>query len=135
MCSFLWVTWPKLIIFENTYIWTMCSFKRKLHAIRLNFVKNKTRILYQQKTIEANWHNIFDYANFEILFNFKKTIENIKIIILKSISIINLCEICAFTKIYKLIFRRSDHDESINAFFEKTKFDLIQQISNYNKNN
>ena len=87
------------------------------------------------KTIEKNWHNIFDHANFEILFNFEKTIENIKIIISKSILIINLCEKCAFIKIYKLIFKRFDHDESINVSFEKTKFDLIQQFSNYNENN
>ena len=34
-----------------------------------------------------------------------------------------------------MIFKRFDHDESVNALFEKTKFDLIQQISDYNENN
>ena len=36
MCSFLWITWSKLIIFENTYIWIVCSFKRKSHVIKMN---------------------------------------------------------------------------------------------------
>ena len=87
------------------------------------------------KTIETDWHNILDHASFEILFNFEKTTENIKIIASESVSIINLCEICAFIKAHKLIFKRFDHDESTNALFEKTKFDLIQQISDYNEDN
>ena len=85
------------------------------------WVAGKPKSIFSQilKTIETNWHYISDYANFEILFNFEKTAENIKIIVSESASIINLCEICAFIKIHKLIFKRFDHDESINAFLKK----------------
>ena len=53
----LWITWrPELAISIGTYIWAVCSSKRKSHAIRLNSVGNKTRILYQQK---QTWKKIW----------------------------------------------------------------------------
>ena len=49
MCSFLGITWPELTIFEDIYIWAVCSLQRKSHAMKLNSVKNKIPQLYQQK--------------------------------------------------------------------------------------
>ena len=37
MCPFLWITWPKLAISIDTYIWVMRSPKRKSQIIWLNF--------------------------------------------------------------------------------------------------
>ena len=39
---------PELAISVDTYIWAVCSSKRNSHAVRLNPVGNKTRLLYQQ---------------------------------------------------------------------------------------
>ena len=125
------------------YVKKMSRHKILKYSFSQNFQADETSkifassLIFSQilKTIKTDWHNIFDHPNFEILFNFEKTIKNIKIITSESVSIINLCEICAFIKTHKLIFKRFDHDKSVNAFFEKTKFDLIQQISDYNENN
>ena len=108
------------------YVKKMNRHKILKYNFSQNFQTNETLKFFTSnsifwqilKTIETNWHNIFDYANFEVLFNFKKTVENIKIIISKLVSIINLCKICAFIKIYKLIFKRFDYNESINAFLK-----------------
>ena len=60
MCLFLWITWPKLAIFEDTYIWTVCSSKRKSHAIEMNIWLYRQfeilQILYKktQSQIEIN---------------------------------------------------------------------------------
>ena len=89
------------------------------------------------KAIETDWHNIFDHLNFDILLNFEKTVENVKIIFSTSASVLTIiqCEICTFIKTHNLIFRKFDHDESTNTFFEKAEFDLISQFSDYNNDN
>ena len=79
------------------YVKKMNRHKILKYNFSQNFQTNETSKIFVSsstfsqilKTIETNWHNIFDHANFEILFNFEKTAENIKIIVSKSVSIIN----------------------------------------------
>ena len=111
--SVMWKKWIDIKFWNIVFRKIFKQIKRqKVFALNLIF----SQIL---KTIETDWHNIFNYANFEILFKFEKTIENIKIITSKSISIINLYEIYVFIKIYKLIFKRFDHNKSINVILKK----------------
>ena len=127
--SVMWKKWIDIKFWNIIFHKIFKQMKRRKFLHQIQFFR---KFWKQSKQINITF-SIMQIS--KILFNFEKITKNIKIIASKSVSIINLCEICAFIKTHKLIFRRSDHDESINTFFEKTKFDLIQQISDYNENN
>lgn len=87
------------------------------------------------QTTGAEWHFMLRHPGSEVISNLEKLITNVQMLSLESASSTIHCEVCAFIKAHKLISRRTGHEELFDSPFEKTGFDLIQQITSYNENN
>lgn len=75
------------------------------------------------------------HSNADFISKFEIAITDIKIDQSNSIIIINECEIYALIKAHKIVFKRFNHEKTINISFYKIEFDMIQQNTIYNKNN
>ena len=64
MCSSLWITWPKLTISSDIYIWVVRSSKRKSHAMKINIE------LYRHWHHFENKKKTFMFHQITVLWNF-----------------------------------------------------------------
>ena len=83
----------------------------------------------------AEWHQLLGHSSSKIISKLENSAKNIQMTDSDSIPTINSCEICALIKAHKLISKRPDHEKSANAPFQRTGFDLIQEITSYNEGN
>ena len=71
----------------------------------------------------------------EIIQHLLKSVEKMKIFddVVQMISKINECELCVLSKAREIVFRRSDNVESVDIFFFRISYDLIQMAPSLNQ--
>jgi hypothetical protein len=70
----------------------------------------------------------------KIIIHFAEKINEIKINDFESASSTIECETCALIKTHEIVFRRIEHEESIDHSLNRIDYDFISMNEKYNEN-
>ena len=97
------------------------------------FAANISQPAKSKETTIYQWHQMLAHVSDETIQHLFTGAEKMKIFDDVQIFKINECESCVLSKAREIVFRKSDNVESVDTFFFRINYDLIQMAPSLNQ--